>query len=126
MRVSLWSIRFETRQTSQCCFLLCLSFASRRLECFAHPNRRGPQSTREFPQRRTVNVRRQKRWLVPLVAGLCDSLVLQNPDLDSPVFRAPGCCFVIGDGLGFTKSKGLNQPPQIQIMHANQVLYYGL
>ena len=57
---------------------------------------------------------------------ICDSLVLQNSDLNSPIFRAPGCSLVIGDGLGLTISKGLNQPPQIQTMHANQVLNYGL
>ncbi len=61
-----------------------------------------------------------------LISLLCDSLVLQNSDLNSPIFRAPGCSLVIGDGLGLTISKGLNQPPQIQIMHANQVLNYGL
>src|SRR6266403_385379 len=43
--------------------------------------------------------------------SICDSLVLQNPDLYSPVFRAPGCGSVIRDGLGLTEAKGLNQPP---------------
>src|SRR6266850_492582 len=61
-----------------------------------------------------------------LIAGLCDSLVLQNPDLNSPIFCAPFRSFVVGDGPGFTMAKGLNQPPQIQIMHAHQVLNYAL
>ncbi len=51
---------------------------------------------------------------------------MQNSDLDSTILRAAGGSLVIGDGLGITKSKGLNQPPQIQTMHANQVLIYGL
>jgi hypothetical protein len=51
---------------------------------------------------------------------------LQDYDLNSPIFRASGGSFVIGDRLGITISKGLNQPPQIQIMYANQVLNYRL
>src|SRR6185295_16264217 len=67
-----------------------------------------------------------KALTVLLIAGLCDSLVLQDPDLNPTVFRAALCGFVIRDGFRIAISKGLNQPPQIQIMHANQVLNYSL
>ena len=61
-----------------------------------------------------------------LVTLVGDALILQNPDLNAPVFCAPGGSFVIGDRLGITISEWLHQPPQIQIMHTHQVLNYGL
>jgi len=50
------------------------------------------------------------------------SFVLQNSDLNAAILGATLCRLVVGNGLGITKSEGLDQPSQIQTMHADSAL----
>src|SRR5689334_8091114 len=55
-----------------------------------------------------------------------NSLVLQNSDLDAPILFPSFGGLVVSDWFGVTKTKWLDQPAQIQAMHADQVLNDGL